>query len=166
MAIRDAGDFGYDLTFEDAVRKGRREGWSDRDIAAMLTYRTPPPSVEDVGKVPQEPVVVSEMRLEDIVFRHDTIEGGKVIEYVVEGRKKTQTVPKMVGDILEAVVRRQLKFEEALKEIASERSTVTSGGNGESGPAVAGPRVTGPKRRPAVKGKAKPKAYTKAAART
>ena len=36
MAIRDAGDYGFGMSFEDAVKKGRGEKWNDRDLAALL----------------------------------------------------------------------------------------------------------------------------------
>ena len=93
MAIRDAGDYGFGLSFEDAVAKGRRENWSDRDIAALLKC-----TEEEVTRVPREKVT---LRLEDLKFRPDTSEGGMIVEYIVDGRKKPQVVPRVVGEVLE-----------------------------------------------------------------
>jgi hypothetical protein len=102
MAVRDAGDYGFGLSFEDAVRKGRRENWNDRDIAALLKC-----TEAEVARVPVEKVV---MKLDDLVFRPDAEAGGMIVEYKADGRAKTQAVPRLVGEILEAQ-------NEALKEL-------------------------------------------------
>lgn len=145
MAIRDAGDYGFGMSFEDAVKKGRSENWSDRDIAALLKT-----TEEEVSKVVREKVAI---RLEDLKFRPDSTDGGTVIEYVVDGRKKTQTIPRMVADVLEAVIRNVMELK---AEVESERLASTSGrngngeratpGSGEPGPAKE-KEATGPKKR-------------------
>ena len=143
MAIRDAGDYGFGMSFEDAVKKGRSENWSDRDIAALLKC-----TEGEVTAVPREKVVI---RLEDLKFRPDSTDGGTVIEYVVDGRKKTQTIPRMVADVLEAVIRNVMELK---AEVESERLASTSGrnGNGEranpgSGEPAKEETTTGPKKR-------------------
>ena len=143
MAIRDAGDYGFGMSFEDAVKKGRSENWSDRDIAALLKT-----TEEEVSKVVREKVAI---RLEDLKFRPDSTDGGTVIEYVVDGRKKTQTIPRMVADVLEAVIRNVMELK---AEVESERLASTSGrnGNGEranpgSGEPAKEETTTGPKKR-------------------
>ncbi len=144
MAIRDAGDYGFGMSFEDAVKKGRSENWSDRDIAALLKT-----TEEEVSKVVREKVAI---RLEDLKFRPDSTDGGTVIEYVVDGRKKTQTIPRMVADVLEAVIRNVMELK---AEVERERLASTSGrngngeranpGSGEPGPAKE--KEAGPKKR-------------------
>ena len=112
------------------------------------------------------------LRLEDLKFREETRDGGTVIEYLVEGRKKTQAVPRMVGEVLEAVVKGHLDLLEdhraivhqygdfiielRAKERERERLASTSGrngdgerstpGSGEPGPAKE-KEATGPKKR-------------------
>ena len=162
MAIRDAGDYGFGMSFEDAVKKGRSENWSDRDIAALLKT-----TEEEVSKVVREKVAI---RLEDLKFRPDSTDGGTVIEYVVDGRKKTQTIPRMVADVLEAVIQSHLDWVNDYKGIVKqygdliidlrervdkiERLASTSGrnGNGEranpgSGEPAKEETTTGPKKR-------------------
>ena len=118
--MRDAEDYGFGLSFEDAVKKARSEHWSDRDIAVMLGCRE-----DEVARVPVEKVAIN---LEDLKFRPDA-EGGRVIEFLVDGRKKTQAVPLMVGDILEAVVKDMVELKSAFKEHISERPASTTRGN-------------------------------------
>ena len=141
MAMRDAGDYGFGMSFEDAVKKGRAERWSDRDIAALLKC-----TEEEVRAIPGEPEV---FRLEDLKFRDDPVEGGKVIEYVVDGRVKTQTIPMMVGKVLEAVVNRLALIESELEGVKNERLVSTDGKIGsEREPARRGPK---PSKRSAVR---------------
>ena len=147
MAIRDAGDYGFGLSFEEAVAKGRRENWSDRDIAALLKC-----TEEEVTRVPREKVAI---RLEDLKFRPDVSEGGMVVEYLVDGRKKPQTIHRVVGEVLESlvnmVVANKVRIEELEEKI--ERLEGTTRGNGDGRPAA------GPKR---SAGKGKAKAHAKA----
>jgi hypothetical protein len=75
------------------------------------------------------------LRLEELLFRPDEREGGTVIEFSVDGRRKTQIVPRMVGEILEAEVRDILWLKATLGEIVAkekerERSTVIDRGDG------------------------------------
>lgn len=151
MAMRDAGDFGFGMEFPAAVKKGRVEGWSDRDIAVLLKC-----SEADVAAIPKEKIP---MRLEDLKFRDDDREGGKVIEYLVEGRVKTQTVAKLVGEVLEAMAAWALAtrarldtFDEKMREIENERLRVTDSGDGDKGTAKRG--------RPAKRAKEKVNAET------
>jgi len=150
MAIRDAGDYGFGLSFEDAVAKGRRENWSDRDIAALLKC-----TEEEITRVPREKVT---LRLEDLKFRPDTSEGGMIVEYIVDGRKKPQVVPRVVGEVLESVIRDVLDMKtkwveyNRIAEVERERLAAASRGNGDGGRGK-------PADRPAVK---KAKAHTKA----
>jgi hypothetical protein len=68
-----------------------------------------------------------------VVFREDNREGGTVVEYQVDGRVKTQTVPRMVGELLEALVDQWKKFDEAktaFEEWKHERSERTDGRDG------------------------------------
>ena len=152
MAIRDAGDYGFGMSFEDAVKKGRSENWSDRDIAALLKC-----TEGEVTAVPREKVAI---RLEDLKFRPDSTDGGTVIEYVVDGRKKTQTIPRMVADVLEAVIKDLVEMKSKwadfnrIAEVERERLASTSGrnGNGEratpgSGEPAKEETTTGPKKR-------------------
>jgi hypothetical protein len=88
------------------------------------------------------------MILDELQFRKDAVEGGMVIEYQVDGRKRTQTVPWIVGQILEAVVRFILEDKE------NERSTVIAGRDGGSG-AGSGPVAANGPKRPGRKAKAK-----------
>jgi len=147
MAVRDAGDFGFGMEFADAVRKGRAERWSDRDLAALLHC-----TEEEVRAVPLEKTALN---LEDLKFRDDAREGGKVIEYQVDGRAKTQTVPLMVGQVLESVVREHLVLRSLVHELIGrekdERLSVTGGRSGSRGNG-AGPAG----RRPAGKEKGSP----------
>ena len=53
MATRDAGDYGWNLTFEEAVTKARSERWEDPNIVALLAWRKPAPTLEDVRRVPK-----------------------------------------------------------------------------------------------------------------
>lgn len=162
MAMRDAGDFGFGMEFPAAVKKGRVEGWSDRDIAVLLKC-----SEADVAAIPKEKIP---MRLEDLKFRDDEREGGKVIEYLVDGRVKTQTVAKLVGEVLEALVNSHLEWvedykgvvhqygdliielREKMREIENERLRVTDSGDGDKGKAKRG--------RPAKRAKEKVNAET------
>ena len=140
MAIRDAGDFGFGMSFEDAVAKGRKENWSDRDLAALLKC-----TEEEVTRVPREKVLI---KLEDLKFRPDTSEGGMIVEYLVDGRKKPQVVPRVVGEVLESVVKEVMDLRakwsdfNRIAEVERERLAAAFGGNGdgESGPVRRGPR--------------------------
>ena len=142
MAIRDAGDYGFGMSFEDAVKKGRSENWSDRDIAALLKC-----TEGEVTAVPREKVVI---RLEDLKFRPDSTDGGTVIEYVVDGRKKTQTIPRMVADVLEAVIKDLVEMKSKwadfnrIAEVERERLAITSGRNGNGERANPGSGEPGP----------------------
>lgn len=131
--MRDAGDYGFGMSFEDAVKKGRAENWNDRDIAALLKCFE-----AEVAAIPREPVI---LKLEDLKFRDDVREGGKVIEYMVDGRVKTQTVPMMVGQVLDAQNKAILGLMaevKVLKEKGNERSGYVDGRDGGSGRADAG----------------------------
>ena len=153
MAIRDAGDYGFGLSFEDAVAKGRRDNWSDRDIAALLKC-----TEEEVTKVPREKVTI---RLEDLKFRPDTSEGGTIVEYLVDGRKKPQVVPRVVGEVLEAVIKEVLDMKtrwagfSLIAEVERERLATASRGDGVSFSRGPGSRIGG---KPKGKAKAHPKA--------
>ncbi len=167
MAIRDAGDYGFGLSFEDAVAKGRRDNWSDRDIAALLKC-----TEEEVTKVPREKVTI---RLEDLKFRPDTSEGGTIVEYLVDGRKKPQVVPRVVGEVLEALVKDHLEWVTDYKGIvkqygdlivdARERLKVLEGHSDRLATASPGDGVSfsrGPGSRIGGKPKGKAKAHPKA----
>ena len=160
MAVRDAGNFGWNLSFEDAVKKAREEKWEDVNIVALLSWRTPPPSLEDVKRVPKE---IEKISLEDLAFRvDDTGGGGMIIEYKVDGRPRTQAVPKMVGQVLEAVVKEVLYMRTKwidfgrIAEAERERHTGSSGRLGDSGVGDGSARRSGSgKRGPARKAKEK-----------
>ena len=172
MAVRDAGNFGWNLSFEDAVKKAREEKWEDVNIVALLSWRTPPPSLEDVKRVPKE---VEKISLEDLMFRvDDTGGGGMIIEYKVDGRPRTQAVPKMVGQVLEALTSSHLEWvkdhlaivkqygdfivdlRSRVKELENERHTGSSGRLGDSGVGDGSARRSGSgKRGPARKAKEK-----------
>ena len=139
MAIRDAGDFGFDMSLEDAVKKARREKWSDRDIVALLSWRNPAPTEDEIRRIPRE---IETIRLEDLKFRPNS-EGGMTVERLVDGRPKTESVPMVVGQILEAMVKEFL-------EVNRERSSVTSRVNGDS---AAGRPADRPVRRGPAKAK-------------
>jgi len=121
--VRDAGNYGWDLTFAEAVTKARKENYSDYEIVGILAWRKPEPTLQDVQNIPK-PVEV--IKLEDLAFRIDGNDGGMILEYKVDGRAKTQTVPKMVGQVLEVLVKE-------VKELKGERHTSTSGGDGKRG---------------------------------
>lgn len=133
MATRDAGDYGWNLTFEEAVTKARSERWEDPNIVALLAWRKPAPTLEDVRRVPK---VAEKIKIGDLQFRvDDTGGGGMIVEYRVDGRPKTQLVPLMVGQVLEAQTIEILTLQSFVKELEArlERYSGFAGVDGDGG---------------------------------
>ena len=150
MAIRDAGDPLFSMSLKDAVDLARKEGHSDRDIAVLLKV--------DEDRVKAIPRIEPIIKLEDLQFRPDTSGGGgKVMEYPLDGQVKTQVVPKAVGDVLEASVKKTLSLEIRIRTLEDmyERLASTSGRGDGTGVTIRGRAA----------GKEKAKANTKARAR-